>query len=195
MRIAFKALHGRIDLPMRQEAAQGAAASGVILVRSRKIEWRFPLPAGVALLPCRAAIKAHSRSDGRTENPRPSVSPGCACWACKCIAPLRSVVRIAVIPAQRRNQSQPCFLRTGRTRFYGSDATSEHLHRCRLRPNHRPSECPLGHRVPVGLWDRGEGPNYICRQPDRYEVLAAELGERALEIPTASFSWHKVRAV
>jgi acyl-[acyl-carrier-protein] desaturase len=37
--------------------------------------------------------------------------------------------------------------------------------------------------------------DYICRQPDRYEVLAAELGERALEIPAASFSWLKGRAV
>ena len=37
--------------------------------------------------------------------------------------------------------------------------------------------------------------DYICRQPDRYEVLAAELGERALELPTAAFSWLKGRAV
>jgi acyl-[acyl-carrier-protein] desaturase len=33
--------------------------------------------------------------------------------------------------------------------------------------------------------------DYICRQPDRYQVLAAELDQRALEFPTAPFSWLK----
>jgi len=31
--------------------------------------------------------------------------------------------------------------------------------------------------------------DYICRQPERYALLAAELAERALETPSAPFAW------